>query len=138
MPEYTQLTPVKLSCSISFHCFVHTKILMITGKYLSCISSRMVIKDKVLKQIKEVSFFTDTAQHCFKSYAPRFFFRKTFPFMEKLKLTSQSAHFCFHAIREHKKSIVVKQMRNSILIVGVIIIICILHVNSILFKFYKK
>ena len=138
MPEHPQLAIIKLSCSIRFHCLIYAKILVITCKYLSCVTTRMVIQNKIFKQIKKVFLLADTTKHCFKSYTTFILLRKTLPFMEKFKLTSESTHLCFHTVGKHKKSIVIKQVRNRIQIICIIVIIGILHIYRILFQLNKK
>ena len=138
MPEYTQFTIIQFSGSVSFHSFVYTKILMITGKNLCCTSAGMVKQNKIFEQIKEIFFLTNTTKHGFKRNTALVFFRKTFPLMEELIFTSESAYFSFCSVRKHKESIVIEQMWNGILIVGIVIIICILYIHGILFQLHKQ
>ena len=128
MPKYTQLAVVKFPCRICFNRFVYTEILMVTGKDFYRAAVGMIIKYKVFQQVEKILFFTDSAQHCFKSYAALFFLIQSFPFMEKLIFTSQCTDFCLQTVGEHKESIIIKQMRNGILIIGIIIIVGVLYV----------
>ena len=138
MPENTQFTIIQFSCCIGFHGLIYAKILMISGKDFSCMSTGVVIQNKVFKQIKEVFFLANTTEHCFKGNATLIFFCKSLPLMEKLILTAKSTNLRLCTIRQHKKRIVIKQMRNCILIICIIIIVCVLHIDCIFFQFYKQ
>ena len=58
--------------------------------------------------------------------------------MEELILAAQRTDLGFRSVGEDQKSVVVKQMRNGILIVGVIVGVGILHVHRVLLQFDEQ
>ena len=111
---------------------------MITRKDFGGVAARMVVQNKVFKQVKEVFFFANAAQHGFKRNAACVRFVQTLPFMEKLIFAAERADLCLHTVGEDKKRVVIKQLRNGVLIIGVVIGISILHVNVIAFQLDKQ
>ena len=138
MPENAQLAVIQLPCLICFYRLIDTEILMVTGKYLCGVSSGVVKENKVFKEIEKVFLLANAAQHGFQCDAALFFFVKTLPFMEEFILAAEGTDFRFCAVGEHQKGVVIEQMRDRILIIGVIVCIGILYVNIIAFQFYKQ
>lgn len=90
------------------------------------------------QQIKKVFLFADAAQHGFQRHAALFLFRQTLPLVEELIFAAQRADLGFRSVGEDQKSVVVKQMRNGILIVGVIVGVGVLHIHRVLFQLYEQ
>ena len=58
--------------------------------------------------------------------------------MEEFIFAAQCSHFGLCSIGQHKKCIIIKQLRYCIKIVCIVICVCILHIYRILLQFYKK
>lgn len=104
---------------------------MVTGKNFYSIATGVVKKDEILQQIKEVLFFANTAQHRFKGHAALLFFVKTLPFVEEFIFTAQRTDLGLGAVGEHKKCVIVEQVRNRILIIRIVVIVGVLHVYGV-------
>ena len=60
------------------------------------------------------------------------------PLMEKFIFATESTYLCFCSVGQHKKCVIIEQMRNCVKIIGIIISISILNINIISFQFHKK
>ena len=138
MPEHTQLAVVQLAGLIGFDRLIDAEILVVPGKDFCCMPTRVVKQDEVFQQIKKVFLFADAAQHGFQRHAALFLFRQTLPLVEELIFAAQRADLGFRSVGEDQKSVVVKQMRNGILIVGVIVGVGVLHIHRVLFQLYEQ
>ena len=138
MPEHTQLAVVQLAGLIGFDRLIDAEILVVPGKDFCCMPTRVVKQDEVFQQIQKVFLFADAAQHGFQRHTALFLLGQTLPLVEKLIFAAQGTHLGLHAVGEDEKGVVVEQVRNGILIVGVIVGIGILHVHCVLFQLYEQ
>ena len=133
MPEHTQLAVVQLAGLIGFDRLVDAEILVVASKNFRRVTTGMVEENKVLQQIQEVFLFADATQHGFQCHAALFLLRQTLPLVEELIFTAQSASLGLHAVGDDEKGVVIEQVGNGILIVGVIIGVGVLHIHGVLF-----
>ena len=98
----------------------------------------MIIKNKVLIQIKEILLLANTPEHGFQRNTAFIILGQTFPLMEEFIFATKRSYLSLHAIGKHKESIVVEQERYGILVICVVICISILHINIIPLQFYKQ
>ena len=68
-PKYTKFSIYIFTVFIHLYGLVYTQVLVITCHNLYRATIRVVVNDKVLQQIKEVLFFTDSSQHGRQFYA---------------------------------------------------------------------
>ena len=138
MPEHAQLAVVQRSCLVCLDCLVHAEVLVVSGEDFCCVSARMVKEDEIFQQIKEVFLFANAPQHRFQRHTALLLLGQTLPLVEELILAAQSTDFRFRSVGEDEESVVVEQMGNGVLIIGVVIGVGILHVHGVLFQFDKQ
>ena len=138
MPEHTQLAVVQLAGLIGFDRLIDAEILVVPGKDFCCMPTRVVKQDEVFQQIQKVFLFADAPEHGFQRHTALLLLGQTLPLVEKLIFAAQGTHLGLHAVGEDEKGIVEEQVRNSILIVGVVIGVCLLHIHGVLFQLYEQ
>ena len=65
-------------------------------------------------------------------------FGQTLPFVEEFILAAQRAYLGFRSVGEDQESIVVEQVGNGVLIVGIVVGVCILHIYGVLLQFDEQ
>lgn len=138
MPEYSQLAAAQFALGIGANGLVHAEVLMITGKDFCGFSAGVVKQNEIFQKIEEVFLAADTAQHNFQGYASGFIFFKAFPFMKEFILAAQRADFCFQPIGKNEECITIKELGNSIEVVGVVFNVGFLHINIGPFQLYEE
>ena len=98
----------------------------------------MVVKDEVFQQIEEGLFLADAPQHGFQFHAACIAFLQTLPLVEKLVLAAKRTHLGFQSIGQHKKGIVIEQLRNGIEVIPIIVYVGVLHIHGGLFQLDKQ
>ena len=134
VPEHTQPAVFQLAVLVSTDGLVDAEILVVAGQNLGGAPTGMVVKDEVFQQIEEGLFLADAPQHGFQFHAARIAFLQTLPLVEKLVLAAKRTHLGFQSIGQHKKGIIVEQLRNGIKVIPIIIYVGVLHIHGGLFQ----
>ena len=134
MPEHTQPAVFQLAVLVSTDGLVDAEILVVAGQNLGGAPTGMVVKDEVFQQIEEGLFLADAPQHGFQFHAACIAFLQTLPLVEKLVLAAKRAHLGFQSIGQHKKGIIVEQLRNGIKVIPIIVYVGVLHIHGGLFQ----
>ena len=98
----------------------------------------MVVKDEIFQQIEEGLFLADAPQHGFQLHSACIAFFQTLPLVEELVLAAKRAHLGFQSIGQHKKGIVIEQLRNGIEVIPIVVYVGVLHIHGGLFQLDKQ
>ena len=134
MPEHTQPAVFQLAVLVSTDGLVDAEILVVAGQNLGGAPTGIVVKDEVFQQIEEGLFLADALQHGFQFHAACIAFLQTLPLVEKLVLAAKRTHLGFQSIGQHKKGIVMEQLRNGIEVIPIIVYVGVLHIHGGLFQ----
>ena len=111
---------------------------MVAGEDFCGVSAGMVKEDEVFQKVEESLFFADAAKHSLQFHAAGVGFFEAFPFVEKFILTAEGTDFGVMAVAQDEKRVVIKELRDGILIVGKVFGKGILHIDIDCFEFHKK
>ena len=138
VPEHAELAVIQLSGGVGLDRLVDAEVLVVAGQNLGGAPARVVIEDKVFKQVEEVFLFADTAQHGFQRDAARLLLAEALPFVEEFVLAAEGAHLGLHAVGEHEEGIIIEQMRDRVQIVRVVVGVGVLHVHCGVFELHEQ
>ena len=98
----------------------------------------MIKENKVFQKVNKSFLAADTPEHSLQFYAAGIIFFKTLPFVEKFIFAAESSDFSVMPVTQDEKSVVIKKLRNGILIIGIVIGIGILHIHVNSLEFHKQ
>lgn len=137
VPEHAQLAVVQLPGRVGLDRLVDAQVLVVASKDLGGAAAGVVIEDEVFKQVEEVFFPADAAQHGLQRDAAGLLLVEALPLVEKLVLAAEGAHLGLHPVGEDQKSVIVEQMRDRVQIVRVVVGVGVLHVHRGVFEFHE-
>ena len=138
MPEDAELAIVELARGVGIDRFVDAEILVVARQDLGGAPAGVVKEDEVFKQVEEVFLFADAAQHGFQRDAAGLLLVQTLPLMEKLVLAAEGADLGLHAVGEHQESVVIKELRDRVQIIPVVVGVGVLHVHRGVFELHEQ
>lgn len=111
---------------------------MVAGQDLGGAAAGVVIEDKVFKQVEEVFFPADAAQHGLQRDAAGLLLIEALPLVEELVLAAEGAHFGLHPVGEDQKGVVSEKVRDRVQIVRIVVGVGVLHVHRGVFELHEQ
>ena len=111
---------------------------MVAGENFGGTTAGMVKEDKVFKEIDEGLFFADAAEHSLQFDAAGVLLFETFPFVEKFVFAAESSDLCVVTVAQNEEGVVIKELRDGILIVGKVVGVGVLNINIDRFEFHEE
>ena len=138
VPEHAQLAVIQLPGRVGLDRLVDAQVLVVARQDLGGAAAGVVIEDKVFKQVEEVFFPADAAQHGLQRHAAGFLLVEALPLMEELILTAERADLGLHPVREDQKGVVIEEVRDRVQIVRVVVGVGVLHVHRGVFQLHEQ
>ena len=111
---------------------------MVAGENFGSTAAGMVKEDEVFQKVDESFFFADAAKHGLQFHAAGVGFFEAFPFVEKFVFTAEGTDFGVMAVAQNEEGVVIKELRDGILIVGEVVGVGILNINIDRFELHKE
>ena len=128
VPEDAEFSVAQLALGVGAHCLVYSQVLVIARQDLSSRRIEVIKQDEVLEEVEQRLFVTHAPQHGLERNAAGVALAQALPLAEELIRTAQRSDFGLQPVGEHHKGVVIEDLGNGVLIVGVVVLICTQHV----------
>ena len=138
MPEDAELALARLAVAVGFDRVVHAEELVVLGEDLVDAAIGVVVEDEVFQQVEEIRFVTDAPQHGAEIGAPLVRLGEALPLVEELVLAAEGADARVLAVAQDEKGVVVKELRDGVAVVAVVVDIGVLDVDGVLLELHEQ
>lgn len=111
---------------------------MVPGKDLRSWAVVVVEQYEVLEQVEQALLLADAHQHGLKGDAAGVGLAQALPLMEELIGTAKGSNLGFKTVGEHDHRVVVEDLRDCILVVGVVVAVCHIYVLVMALELHEQ